>query len=61
MRISAFVWNRILMLLKMSEKQNRNLSGAFFSYFSRQAVDEMNCILEAGKYIPQEIMNRTDF
>ncbi len=48
-------------LPETSEKQNRNLSGAFFSYFSRQAVDEMNCILEAGKYIPQEIVNRTDF
>lgn len=48
-------------LPETSEKQNRNLSGIFFSYFSSQIVDKMICILEAGKYIPQEIINIMDF
>ena len=48
-------------LPETSEKQNRNLSGIFFSYFSRQTADKMISILEAGKYIPQEIINIMDF
>ena len=48
-------------LPETSEKQNRNLSGIFFSYFSRQTADKMISILESGKYIPQEIINIMDF
>ena len=48
-------------LPETSEKQNRNLSGIFFSYFSSQTADKMISILEAGKYIPQEIINIMDF
>lgn len=51
----------IAFLPETSEKQNRNLSGTFFSYFSSQTADKMICILEAGKYIPQEIINIMDF
>lgn len=43
------------------EKQNRNLSGCFFQYFSDEIVCRMEKILEDGRYIPQEILNITDF
>lgn len=43
------------------EKQNRNLSGAFFSFFSEQTVSHMLQLLEREYYIPQEILNITDF
>lgn len=43
------------------EHQNRNLTGVFFSYFSRETKEYMQKILERGQYIPQEILNNTDF
>ncbi len=43
-----------------SKKQNRNISGAFFSFFSEEAAGEMKQILEQGKYIPQESLNLND-
>lgn len=43
------------------EQQNRNISGVFFQYFGRETAEEMQRILESGKYIPQEILNITDF
>ncbi len=43
------------------EKQNRNISGIFFDWFPRETVSRMNRILEQGKYIPQEILNISDF
>ncbi|MDY5846195.1 MAG: DUF2220 family protein [Bariatricus sp.] len=49
------------MLPATKEKQNRNISQAFFSYFEEEQVQRMQGILEAGKYIPQEILNITDF
>ena len=45
----------------MKEKQNRNLSGYFFSCFPEQTVRTMKEILESERYIPQEIINITDF
>lgn len=48
-------------LPEMREGQNHNLSGRFFGYFSDSMRLEMGQILEAGKYIPQEIINITDF
>ena len=48
-------------LPKMKEKQNRNLSGYFFSCFPEQTVRTMKEILESERYIPQEIINITDF
>lgn len=44
-----------------NEKQNRNLSGLFFRYFTESAEARMKQVLEAGKYIPQEIINIIDF
>lgn len=44
-----------------SEGQNRHISGRFFSYFTEEQIRRMRDILEAGKYIPQEIVNITDF
>lgn len=43
------------------EKQNRNLSGTFFAFFSEQTVRHMKQLLERECYIPQEILNITDF
>lgn len=48
-------------LPETSEGQNHNLSGRFFGYFSEKAQEEMGRVLELGKYIPQEIINRMDF
>lgn len=45
----------------MSGNQNRNLSGLFFRYFSHDTKEAMIQLLEAGKYIPQEIVAITDF
>lgn len=44
-----------------SEKQNRNISGQFFQYFTGGIKEKMKQILLAEKYIPQEIINITDF
>lgn len=43
------------------EFQNQNISGAFFSYFSKEAAKQMQRVLEKGQYIPQEILNIKDF
>ena len=43
------------------ENQNQNISTAFFSYFDKTTVDEMQDVLKSGLYIPQEILNITDF
>lgn len=48
-------------LPESSEKQNQNLSGLFFSYFPESLRDGMGAVLESGKYIPQEIINISDF
>ena len=41
--------------------QNRNIREKFFSHFHEDMVMRMKAVLEAGKYIPQEILNITDF
>ena len=43
------------------EQQNRNIGTLFFSYFTETQVQEMKQILESDAYIPQEILNITDF
>lgn len=43
-----------------SEKQNRNITGEFFRYFSLNQIEQMKEILERGQYIPQEILNISD-
>ena len=48
-------------LPETSERQNRSLSGLFFRYFPEGTQRQMERLLEAGKYIPQEIINRMDF
>lgn len=45
----------------MSGNQNHNLTGRFFQYFSHETKKAMVQLLEAGKYIPQEIVAITDF
>ena len=49
------------LLPETSPGQNRNLSGLFFQYYSESAGKRMRQILEADRYIPQEILNITDF
>lgn len=48
-------------LPKAKEKQNRNIGRQFLSEFSKMIQKEMMNILENGWYIPQEILNITDF
>ena len=48
-------------LPEMSENQNHSLSGLFFRYFSEETKAAMRELLEAGKYIPQEIVTITDY
>lgn len=48
-------------LPKTKEQQNRNLSGVFYSHFSRDTAERMQEILTAEQYIPQEILNHFDF
>lgn len=43
------------------EQQNRHISPVFFSYFSETTTVKMKNILEKGTYVPQEILNITDF
>lgn len=43
------------------EQQNRNIREEFFAYFHGEMTGRMKAVLEAGKYIPQEILNITDF
>ncbi len=48
-------------LPETKEQQNRKISGEFFRYFSEESADEMKAVIESGKYIPQEILNISDF
>lgn len=43
------------------ELQNRRIGPSFFTYFSETAAGKMQNLLKRGKYIPQEILNITDF
>ncbi len=47
-------------LPETKELQNRNISGAFFSYFEDGAQKQMREILARDAYIPQEIINISD-
>lgn len=47
-------------LPETKEKQNRNLSGFFFSCFQEPVCRQMLEILRQDMYIPQEIINITD-
>ena len=48
-------------LPETKEMQNRNIREAFFSHFTPEYAGAMRRILEEGKYIPQEILNISDF
>ena len=43
------------------EQQNRDIRQEFFNHFSRTEEGWMRNILESGHYIPQEILNISDF
>lgn len=51
---------KVMQLPQTKEQQNRNISGAFFSYFEDTVQKRMLEILEKGVYIPQEIVNIWD-
>lgn len=53
--------DRAVRLPDTSEGQNRKISGEFFTHFSAEQIRRMEVILEAGRYIPQEIVNLWDF
>lgn len=48
-------------LPETKEGQNRNLTGHFETFFQEESIKKMRNILEAEKYIPQEILNVSDF
>lgn len=48
-------------LPETSENQNQNISQKFFDCFPEKWTKRMREILEAGKYIPQEILSQQDF
>lgn len=50
----------IRFLPETKEKQNRSISSVFFSYFPEQVRAQMKRILEADRYIPQEILSGHD-
>ncbi len=47
-------------LPEMKKGQNKTLAGSFMEYFSDGVQKQIYEILEDGKYIPQEIINRQD-
>ena len=53
--------DHIYQLPETKEHQNRNISSAFFQYFDNETVRKMQSVLEADQYIPQEILNTSDF
>lgn len=48
-------------LPETKEQQNRNIEDVFFAFFTREQVRQMKRILERDEYVPQEILNITDF
>lgn len=53
--------SRMPKLPDTKEQQNRNIKERFYDYFPVEIVEKMKKLLEADKYIPQEILNITDF
>lgn len=51
----------VKLLPESSANQNHSIGTAFFSYFDSETIGQMKQILEAGRYIPQEILNIRDF
>lgn len=51
----------ISLLSSTKERQNRNIKNIFFSHFEKDIVAQMKNILEKDLYIPQEILNVTDY
>lgn len=49
-----------LPLPNTKEKQNRNITGEFFTYFSSNSKNRMMAILKNELYIPQECLHETD-
>lgn len=46
---------------KTKEGQNSNIGSVFSGYFDKHQWSMICSILEAGRYIPQEILNRKDY
>ena len=40
---------------------NRNIKNIFLSFFLTERIKQMKEILEKGRYVPQEILNISDF
>lgn len=52
---------RVKELPDTKEQQNRNIGPEFFAHFDSALAERMRKLLESGRYIPQEILNITDF
>ncbi len=52
---------QVVQLPDTKEQQNRNIRDIFYGYFSDEQVNQIKNILESDRYIPQEILNITDF
>ncbi|XCP85149.1 Wadjet anti-phage system protein JetD domain-containing protein [Roseburia hominis] len=48
-------------LPETKEQQNRNIKNVFFLFFSEEQTQQMKKILECNEYVPQEILNISDF
>ena len=48
-------------LPETKEQQNRNINSMFFSFFPEGQAQQMKRILEGDVYVPQEILNISDF
>lgn len=48
-------------LPRMKEGQNQNIGTLFWDFFSKEQSEKMQQLLNAGRYIPQEILSITDF
>lgn len=45
----------------MKTGQNQNIGTLFWNFFSKEQTEKMQQLLNAGRYIPQEILSITDF
>lgn len=48
-------------LPETKEHQNRNIGSTFFAYFDKETIRKIQSVLDADQYIPQEILNTSDF
>ncbi len=50
-----------IVLPETKEQQNKNCDSEFLKYFDEDIIYKIKQILESGRYIPQEILQFSDF